>query len=44
MFVDKSIGEARYLNKSSGDYLSFRMRMESTNCEQNRLMIDKTYQ
>ena len=33
MFANKTIGEAKYLQKSSGDYIPFRMEFIDSDCD-----------
>ena len=44
MFMNKTIGEAKYLQKSSGDYIPFSIKMFNTNCHKIDQMIQKYYQ
>ena len=39
MFDKKTIGEAKYLKKGSGDYIPFRMELMFTNCDKINEML-----
>jgi hypothetical protein len=42
MFANKTIGEAKYLQKGNGDYIPFRMEIEGSNCDKFNKMIESS--
>ena len=41
---DKKIGSAMYLNKSNGQYIPIRVRMNGTDCTLIKPMLDEAFQ
>ena len=42
--MNKTIGEAKYLQKGNGDYIPFRVAISDINCDTINSMLDKTAQ
>ena len=44
MFINKTIGEAKYLQKGNRDYFPFRIYIENFDCAKINQLLDESYQ